>query len=264
MCPILLSANGLTIYTYGVFVSLGMLLSLWYCRTQSLRMGLPPNRIWNLGLLMIVAGLTTSKAWLVLSSQGHGGKTPTNLTEVCVHSGGVYYGGLFGAGLALCIYAHGRKLSILPLCDLFAMGLPLGHSIVKLGCLAAGCCYGSRTTRAWGIVYTNPIAHQLAGTPLNTALQPVQLCEAGMEFCIFLILTRMANRPRAVGSVGATYLLLYGIARALIEPLRGDPGRIMILGGVASQFQLISLCIAVFGALFIVHQSKSHKFVSNQ
>ena len=131
MYPILWSAGGLTIYTYGVFVSLGMLLSLWYCRTHSLRMGLPPDRIWNLALLMIATGLATAKISLILSSLDRG-NTLTDLTEASVHSGGVYYGGLFGAGLAMCIYAHCRKLSILALCDLFAMGLPLGHSIVKL------------------------------------------------------------------------------------------------------------------------------------
>lgn len=48
MYPVLSSSGGLTIYTYGVLVSLGILLSLWYCRTQGLRMGLSPSRIWNL------------------------------------------------------------------------------------------------------------------------------------------------------------------------------------------------------------------------
>ena len=261
MYPILWSADGVAIYTYGVFVSLGTLVGLWYCRSQSSRMGLPPERIWNLGFVKIVTGLATAETWLILSSFDRRGNTLADLTKVSVHSGGVYFGGLFGAGLALCIYAHYRKLSILPLCDLFATGLPLGHSIVKLGCLASGCCYGTPTTRAWGIVYTSPVAHQLAGTPLSTALQPTQLYEAGLEFCIFLILRGIANRQRAVGSVAATYFLLYGIGRALIEPFRGDPGRVLIFGGSVSQFQVVSVCIAAFGAVFIAHQNRSLKTV---
>ena len=72
-------------------------------------------------------------------------------------SGGVFYGGLlFAVGVAFW-YIATHRLPFWTTCDVFAPGIALGHVTGRLGCLAAGCCYGKPTDVPWAIVFTNPL-----------------------------------------------------------------------------------------------------------
>jgi phosphatidylglycerol:prolipoprotein diacylglycerol transferase len=126
--------------------------------------------------------------------------------------------------------------------------LPIGHAIGRLGCFAAGCCYGKPTTVAWSVVFKNPMAEQLAGTPLGVHLHPTQLYEASLEFLNFLFLMWLGKRQRFVGEIFGTYLLLYGTERGIIEFFRGDPGRTMMFHDSVSLMQLTSLVLIFTGA----------------
>ena len=114
-------------------------------------------------------------------------------------------------------------------------------------CIRDRCCYGKPTTVAWGVVFTNPAAAQLAGTPLGVHLHPTQLYEAGAEFINFLILVWLGKRQRFTGQILGTYFLLYGIERGTIEFFRGDPGRTMMFHDTVSLMQLVSLALIVTG-----------------
>ena len=72
-------------------------------------------------------------------------------------------------------------------CDAFAPGLALGHAIGRIGCFAAGCCYGKETHHWWGVVFHNPLANSITGTPLNIPLEPTQLFEVGGGVREFLL-----------------------------------------------------------------------------
>jgi len=125
----------------------------------------------------------------------------------------------------------------------------MGHAIGRLGCFAAGCCYGKPTQAWWGVTFTNPLANQLVGTPLNEALEPTQLFEAAVEFANFLVLMWMLKRKKFDGQVIGAYLILYGVARYFMEYLRGDPGRGSVFGGLMTGTQLISIFLVVIGGV---------------
>ena len=97
--------------------------------------------------------------------------------------------------------------------------------------------------------FTNPLAHELVGTPLGETLEPTQLFEFVVELANFFILTWMLKRKKFDGQVFAAYLILYGVARYFLEFLRGDPGRGEVFGGIMSGTQLISICLVVAGGV---------------
>ena len=98
-------------------------------------------------------------------------------------------------------------MPVLSTCDAFAPGLALGHAIGRLGCFAAGCCYGKPTTHFWGITFTNPLAYELVGTPVHQALQPTQLFESAVELFNFFLLMWLFKRKKFDGQVFAAYLV---------------------------------------------------------
>jgi phosphatidylglycerol:prolipoprotein diacylglycerol transferase len=97
------------------------------------------------------------------------------------------------------------------------------------------------------VTFNNPIAHELVGTPLGHALEPTQLFEAAVEFANFILLTWLFTRKRFDGQIFAAYLVLYGVARYLLEFLRDDPGRGEVFGNLMTGTQLISICLVIIG-----------------
>ena len=250
MHPVLFQFGPITIYTYGVLVATGVLLGLWYARRQAPRAGLGRDTIWNLGIYMVVAALVAAKVWLVLSDWEYYMANPgAILSAATLQSGGTFYGGMFGGALAIVVYAYFYDLPVLAVSDTFAAAIPLGHAIGRLGCFAAGCCYGKPTTLPWGVTFTSEVAERLAGTPLGVPLHPTQLYEAAAEFLNFLLLVWLGARQRFTGQMIGAYFVLYGIERGTIELFRGDPGRTLLFHGELSLMQVVSLGLVLTGAL---------------
>ncbi len=249
MHPILFEVGRFTIYSYGVLVATGVLLGLWFARRQAPHAGLDPDRVWNLGIYVVLTALVVAKLWLVVIYWHYYMQHPREIFSYdLIQSGGTFFGGVLGAIALTIIYTRIAKIPLLALLDCYSAGLPLGHAIGRLGCFMAGCCYGKPTTVAWGVTFTNPAAAQLAGTPLGVPLHPTQLYEAGAEFINFLILVWLGKRQRFTGQILGTYFLLYGIERGTIEFFRGDPGRTMMFHDTVSLMQIVSLCLIVTGA----------------
>jgi phosphatidylglycerol:prolipoprotein diacylglycerol transferase len=249
MHPILFHIGGINIYSYGVLVATGVLAGLWYARKRAPRAGLDPDKVWNMGIYTVLVALLLAKVWLILSDWDYYVANPRDIFSLnTFQSGGTFYGGIVGAILMIVLYSYFQKMPLLPVMDTIVAGLPLGHAIGRLGCFAAGCCYGKPTTVAWGVVFTNPAAAQLAGTPLGVHLHPTQLYEAAAEFLNFLILVWIGKRQRFTGQIIATYFLLYGVERGTIEFFRGDPGRTMMFHDTVSLMQIVSVGLIVTGA----------------
>ena len=159
MHPILAQFGGITIYTYGVVVATGVILGLWYAQRQAPRAGLVPREVWNLGVYVIFGALIGSKLWLILSDWGYYVANPSDLFNLTtLQSAGTFYGGLLGALLTVFLYSRYQNMPLLPVLDIGAAALPLSHAIGRLGCFAAGCCYGKPTSLPWGVTFTDKAA----------------------------------------------------------------------------------------------------------
>ncbi|HXN74244.1 MAG TPA: prolipoprotein diacylglyceryl transferase [Candidatus Acidoferrales bacterium] len=249
MHPILFHFGGINVYSYGVLVASGVLTGLWYSRKRAPHAGLDPDKVWNMGIYTVLCALLLAKIWLILSDWGYYQANPRDIFSLnTFQSGGTFYGGIVGALLMIGLYSYFQKMPLLPVMDTLVAGLPLGHAIGRLGCFAAGCCYGKPTTVPWSVTFTNPLAEQLAGTPLGVHLHPTQLYEAAAEFLNFLILVWIGKRQRFTGQIVGTYFLLYGVERCVIEFFRGDPGRTMMFHDTISLMQVVSLALITTGA----------------
>ncbi len=256
MHPILFRVGPFTLHTYGLLVATGVLLGLWLARRQAHQAGLDPERVWNLGIYMVLAALVGAKLWLVAADWNYYLVHPREVFSLgTLLSGGTYYGGFLTALLVAVLYARCFDLGFLSLADVYAAPLALGHAIGRLGCFAAGCCYGKPTSAVWGVTFTDAYAQALVGTPLGIALHPTQLYESAAEFLIFgvlLFLGRRQGAEQAAGELFAAYAVLYGIARGTIEFFRGDPDRTLLAGGTFSMMQVVSVVLIVFGTWLLV------------
>lgn len=243
----------LTLYTYGVLLAAAYVLGLRLAMARGTRAGLDQARVLDLGIYIIISALVGAKLLLLLLDYRTFLSSPRAFLTL-VRAGGVFYGGLILAVTVALVYIRRAGLPLWRTCDAFAPGIALGHVVGRFGCFFAGCCYGKETTVPWAITFTNPVAAENTGTPLNVPLHPTQLYEAGAEALILAVLLATERRGRRfAGRTFWLYMLLYAVSRYLIEIYRGDP-RGMVGGFSTSQF--ISILLAPLAVIMLVYLSR--------
>ena len=211
-----------------------------------------PSVVSGVGITAIISGVLGAKVLFVLLNWSFYWQHPEKIFSLnTLQAGGVFSGGLLAALVACSLYIRWHHLRLLRTADAFAPALAIGHTIGRLGCYAAGCCYGRPTTHFWGVKFTDPLTAKISGTPLGVPLEPVQLFESLIELTNFFILVMLFRKKQFDGQVIATYFLLYGVARFFLEFLRADPGRGEVLRGSFSGMQMIAFFLTLAG-LFLL------------
>jgi phosphatidylglycerol:prolipoprotein diacylglycerol transferase len=260
MYPELFRIGNFPINTYGVLLALAFLCGILIAAKLAARDGLPRERIYDLGLWILLAAIVGSK-FLMLFTEPEYRENPLRLVSLdFLRSGGVFYGGFITAVVAGYFLIRRYKLPWWKTADAFAPGLALGNAIGRQGCFAAGCCWGKPTTLPWGVHFTEA-GHQVTGVPLVDAdggllhLHPTQLYESFGALLICFFLLWLHKRRRFSGQVVLFYAVLYAVMRFTIEIFRDDPrGDIFGLTTLTglSTSQMLSIIIGIWGLVTLI------------
>ena len=264
MYPILVKIGPLTIHTYGFMMALGVALSLWFIYVQAKKQELPASKLIDVAFYTIIVALLGAKLILFFGDLSFYLENPKQLFSLA-RSGGVFQGGLaFGFFFALWLL-HKNKIPAWKTADIIGPALALGHSLGRLGCFSAGCCYGTECTVPWGVKFHNEYASSLTGVQLNTLLHPTQLYEAFLNFTSFLILFFILKKKRFDGQVISLYIINYSVIRYFVEFFRGDHEARVYLIQNASPYlsvsypQLFSILGLFAGVILLVVLNKRQK-----
>jgi phosphatidylglycerol:prolipoprotein diacylglycerol transferase len=244
--------------TYGVLLAIAFLAGLWVVGREAKRSGLDVIRVTDLAIYALIGGLVGARLLLVIVDWQFYSKNWSELWGL-VQSGGVFYGGLIGGILVGAWYIRRHQMAIWPLADVLAPGVVLGQAIGRLGCLAAGCCFGKPTTVAWAVTFRDMYAAQRLGTPVDIPVHPTQIYESIATILIFAFLIWLARRKRFHGQVAMIYVMLYSVARYLIEYFRGDSARGFVLEGRLSTSQLISIVLFAAAAATLPYLARKQR-----
>ncbi len=258
----------ITIHTYGVLLVASFLIAIVVARRLAAQAGIDPDKVVDMGVYIILAALVGAKVLLLvvdweiysrqfrtLAGEGGGavgqalgflGSTGSYIGAVSqmgmslLQAGGVFYGGFIAAVLATIWYVRRHQLDLWKVADIAAPAVAIGHGIGRLGCFAAGCCYGIATSLPWGVTYTDTYSGTLVGVPLNIPLHPTQLYEATTNVLLGAFLIWLFRRRQFDGQIFWFYVLAYAVMRFLHEFLRADP-RGFMFGDALSTSQFIAI-----------------------
>ncbi len=251
MHPTLFTLNSLGIHTYGVTIAAGFIMAILLGVRSCRRQGIRVDRFLDLAFWVIISSLLGSRLLFMITerstyydlcrgadlseSRGIGQLLFDCSRGLHLWEGGlVFYGGLLGAVLTSIWFTRRHQMGFLKVADLCVPLIALGHFFGRLGCFAAGCCYGKVTTFSMGLSFPQEsMAFQEmlrdglidASAVATPALYPTQLYEALAELCICLVLLWINQRKRFHGQGLFTYLTLYPMVRFGLEILRADPDR---------------------------------------
>jgi phosphatidylglycerol:prolipoprotein diacylglycerol transferase len=246
MFPKLISIGSFYIPTYGVLVALAFLAGLTITLRLSRRVGLPSDKVTNLVLYCAFAGIAGAKLFMILFDLPEYLNNPGELFSMAtLQAAGVFHGGFIAALIVAVLYIRKQQLPLWKTMDAFAPGVAIGQAIGRLGCFAAGCCWGRECDLPWGVRFRSDFA---APVPLDKPLHPVQLYESAADLVIFGILYWYFNRSPRRGNVIGMYLVLYSTARFIIEFYRVHE---QALVGPFSLTQWIALALFLLGLAFL-------------
>ncbi len=258
MFPKLFHFGSFYLPTYGVLVALGFLAGLWITVKLARRSGMNPEIVTNLAVYCALAGLLGAKLLMLVFDWGAPDKPPI-FSISTLQAAGVWQGGFVLALIVAILYMRQNKLAPLATFDVFAPGVALGHAIGRIGCFAAGCCWGTECSLPWAVTFHNPEAYELTGVPLGVPLHPSQIYEVLAELVLFAVLYWWIQKPHAAGRVMGGYLLLSSISRFGIEFTRfHEQG----LHYGLSWTQWISIGLAVLGVFLLFRPAESAAKIS--
>jgi phosphatidylglycerol:prolipoprotein diacylglycerol transferase len=261
MYPELFHIGNFPVPSYGVWLAIGMLLSLFVASRLAARDGLPRERIYDLGLFALLGGLLGAKLLMVFVDPN-----AALFSRDFLVSGGVYYGGFIGGFITVAVLIHWYKLPFWKVADAFAPAVALGQAFGRQGCFAAGCCWGKPTDLFWGVHFSEK-GHEYTGVPVygpdgaELFLHPTQMIESLVMFAVFGFLVWLHRHKKFDGQVIIAYGFIYATFRFLIEFLRDDPQRGDLFGLFAtvglSPSQIISLAVAAAALIFLIYRLRT-------
>jgi len=235
----LFGVKQVTIYSYATLIALGSLVAGLYTKWRA-KKDLGISNISNTFFYGIfIAGFVGGKLFYYLQDPILYIKNPSLMSDN--FSGGFVFYGSFVVIIPYIIwYLKKHQIPVLPMLDIFAITTTIVHSIGRLGCFAAGCCFGSPTDTGFGLIF--PTTH-------STAVHPTQLYEVVLLVSIMLLLLVIKKHQQFKGQVFLVYLMLYAFGRGLLELFRGDE-RGFIIDNLLSHSQFIALCLISASAYF--------------
>lgn len=220
MWPVLFQWGPVTLHTYGALVAGGFFLGYFYTLRLGARHGVSSDAVTDLAWWSLLAGLAGGRVLYVLFNLSQFRDNPLDFFKIW-QGGLVWFGGFMAAAAAVALWSRRHNVPFLKTGDMLVPGAALGHAVGRLGCFAAGCCFGRPTDVPWAVTFTHP--DTLAVT--NVAVHPSQIYEAGLNAALFAALALLARRfPGWIGTgrLAALYLAGYAVIRVLVEATRGD------------------------------------------
>ncbi|MBI5202940.1 MAG: prolipoprotein diacylglyceryl transferase, partial [Elusimicrobia bacterium] len=145
MFPRLIDIGSFHIASYGLFVALGYLAAIGWLKKHREAMGLSEDRFWNLIYACFFGAVAGGKImFIALNWQAYASGQLGFLRDF--RYGFVFYGGVLGMLVTGTVYARRAGIPFAKTADYFGVVAPIGQAIGRVGCLAAGCCYGAPTS----------------------------------------------------------------------------------------------------------------------
>jgi phosphatidylglycerol---prolipoprotein diacylglyceryl transferase len=239
MYPELFSIGGVTLYSYGLCILVGVIFAYLFYAKHSKQYGMNKDQLSEMFLWCIFGVFVGGKLFFFLEKPAHYLAHPDDFFDN-MGSGFVFYGSFLFTVPILVWWYRKHKFPVWDMVDLLGLGGAMVHACGKIGCFMAGCCHGVQCSPRWGVVFDHPKTH---ADPAGVPLYPVQLWDAGIVFVVILFLLWLLPRKQFAGQIFLIYGMWYAVGRFATENFRGDEERGFLFNGLLTHSQFIAIVV---------------------
>ncbi len=246
---------GASVTWYGVLITLGMMLAMIYGFSRMRKFGIDSDRAIDGVIGGVIGAIIGARSYYVLF---HLDEYSANWRTVFnIRQGGLaIYGGVIGALLVGSVICKLRKVRLLPMYDVTALGLLIGQCIGRWGNFTNHEAFGGNTDGLFGMTserISRWIINNCDTSKVDPAfpVHPCFLYESAWCLLGFILLHFISKKWRKFdGQIFLMYIVWYGAGRFFIEGLRTDSlylGTIKISQAVALLSVVTGLVLLIIG-----------------
>ena len=259
------SIGGVHIYWYGVCIAVGLCLALVFAFRHSIEFGVDPDGMVDVILIGVVLGIASARAYYVAMAPF---KYQSIWEMIAIRDGGLaIYGGIIGGFLFGGLACKWRKVPVLPMFDLTAMGFLVGQCCGRWGNFFNQEAFGCNTTLPWGM-FSEATEEYLMGSTVTVPkgvtidptmpVHPTFLYESIWCFVGLALLVAYIKKRKFNGDIALRYLVWYGAGRFWIEALRTDSLLLVPSLGLRAS-QLVAAAAVVGGVALEIFLTRKYK-----
>lgn len=250
--PLEFHLGPLSVTGFGIMMMVAFILAGWAIQLELRRRGLNEDYAADVVFGAVIGGLVGAKLWYVALT----GETPFS------RGGFVWYGGFVGGVLGVVFNSWRRRVPIPFTAEIAAPALALGYAVGRVGCFVVGDDYGIPSTLPWAVRFPHGLPPTTVANLMQfhvrfppgtnpaevVAVHPTQVYETALMLVATAWLWRRRDHRHAVGWLFASYLVIAGVERLLIEFLRAKDDRVL---GPFTIAQAASVGLIVVGSVLL-------------
>ncbi len=242
------SLFGKDIYWYGIIIALGFALAVIYAMRRVDEFGLVQDNILDFIFVAVPAAVICARLYYCIFEWESYKDNP--ISVLYIWEGGIaIYGAVIGSIIAAILFCKIKKVPLLPLMDIGALGLLIGQMIGRWG--------NFMNREAHGAVTDSFLKMGLVSGGEVVYYHPTFLYESLWNLVGFVLLHFFSKKRKFDGQVFLGYVIWYGLGRAWIEGLRTDS--LYLFGTGIRVSQLLAAVSAVAAIAVMIYVLKAKK-----
>jgi phosphatidylglycerol:prolipoprotein diacylglycerol transferase len=254
--PVIFSIGPLHVRWYGLMYVLGFIATILLVKYQIKKFKFTEleKHFENLNLVLIISMVLGGRLGYVLFYNFSYYLQHPSYILATWQGGMSFHGGMLGLIIGGVVFCKKNKIEFWRAADMYAVTIPIGLGLGRLGNFINAELYGRVTDVSWAMVFPG-------GGPLPR--HPSQLYETFLEgLVLFLVLWFLKEKQKPPhswphGSISALFLILYGVFRIIVEFFREPDAHLGFVAAGMTMGQLLSSLMVVAGiTLFFLVRKK--------
>lgn len=234
------------IYWYGIIIAIGFSLALLYGYKNAKRFGIDTDRMLDVVIVTVPVAVLCARAYYIIFD----GERLESISDFfgfnsSGFSGLAIYGGVIGAFVCGGLMCKLRRIHILDMFDLTAIGFLIGQGIGRWGNFVNQEAFGTFTGSSWwGMQSANTIA--VMGE--EGLVHPCFLYESVWCLIGVFVLHKISKNRKFSGQIVLSYGVWYGLERGFLELIRTDS----LMWGKIRISSLLSFAICITSLVLLI------------
>lgn len=234
------------IYWYGIIIAIGFSLALLYGYKNAKRLGIDTDRMLDVVIVTVPVAILCARSYYIIFD----GEKLESISDFfgfnsSGFSGLAIYGGVIGAFVCGGLMCKLRRIHILDMFDLAAIGFLIGQGIGRWGNFVNQEAFGTFTGSSWwGMQSANTIA--VMGE--EGLVHPCFLYESVWCLIGVFVLHKISKNRKFSGQIVLSYGVWYGLERGFLELIRTDS----LMWGKIRISSLLSFAICITSLVLLI------------